>query len=287
MKKAFSLIELSIVILIIGILVAGITQSSRLIAQFRLQSARNLTINSPVNSIKDLAVWFETSLESSFISTEAEDGSAISVWNDINPQSSYKRSATQGTTNRKPYFRERIINNALPVVRFFDTNIDATGDRMNFDGNFFVQSNYTIFAVEQRTSSSAGYFFGDESGGSSGVRCGYYLGTNISCVNMSTGILVAVPAYSSPILREHTLQLKDGQLRYWLNGGVTPDASYLSPLVDAITSAANMRIGYHALSGGDFTGDIAEIIIFDRALTTQERQEVEEYLSKKYSLIIS
>ncbi len=36
LKKAFSLIELSIVILIIGILVAGVTQSSRLVLAMKL-----------------------------------------------------------------------------------------------------------------------------------------------------------------------------------------------------------------------------------------------------------
>ena len=54
--KAFSLIELSIVILIIGILVAGVTQSSRLIKQMRLAMIKSMTLNSPVSSIKDLAV---------------------------------------------------------------------------------------------------------------------------------------------------------------------------------------------------------------------------------------
>ncbi|MFM7621060.1 MAG: prepilin-type N-terminal cleavage/methylation domain-containing protein, partial [Alphaproteobacteria bacterium] len=48
LNKAFSLIELSIVILIIGILVAGVTQSSRLVNQFRLTSARNITLSSPL-----------------------------------------------------------------------------------------------------------------------------------------------------------------------------------------------------------------------------------------------
>ncbi|MFM2200490.1 MAG: hypothetical protein RL769_545, partial [Pseudomonadota bacterium] len=39
--QAFSLIELSIVILIIGILVAGVTQSSRLVNQIRLSTAQS------------------------------------------------------------------------------------------------------------------------------------------------------------------------------------------------------------------------------------------------------
>lgn len=50
-QKAFSLIELSIVILIIGILVAGVTQSSRLVKQIRLASIKSMTLSSPVSSI--------------------------------------------------------------------------------------------------------------------------------------------------------------------------------------------------------------------------------------------
>lgn len=53
-NKAFSLIELSIVILIIGILVAGVTQSSRLINQIKLSLAQSITRSSDVNSIDNL-----------------------------------------------------------------------------------------------------------------------------------------------------------------------------------------------------------------------------------------
>ena len=68
--KAFSLIELSIVILIIGILVAGVTSSSRLITRMKVVTAQNLTRNSPVSSIKDLAMWYETSLDESLLMTK-------------------------------------------------------------------------------------------------------------------------------------------------------------------------------------------------------------------------
>ncbi len=64
--KAFSLIELSIVILVIGILIAGVVQGTSMVKKSQLVIARNLTKNSPVSRIKDLAAWYETSLESSF-----------------------------------------------------------------------------------------------------------------------------------------------------------------------------------------------------------------------------
>ncbi len=78
-QKAFSLIEVSIVLLIIGILVAGVTQGSRLVRASRLQTAQNLTINSPVAGIPNLSAWWETSLESSFLAAEAVDSTAIST----------------------------------------------------------------------------------------------------------------------------------------------------------------------------------------------------------------
>ena len=70
-KNAFSLIELSIVILIIGILVAGVTTSSRLIRAMKLISAKQLTQSSPVLTISDLLAWFEPTKEGIFGSGNA------------------------------------------------------------------------------------------------------------------------------------------------------------------------------------------------------------------------
>ncbi len=46
-------------ILIIGIIVAGVTQASRLVREFRLSSAQNLTKSSPVSGIGGLSLWFD------------------------------------------------------------------------------------------------------------------------------------------------------------------------------------------------------------------------------------
>ncbi|MBU6338893.1 MAG: prepilin-type N-terminal cleavage/methylation domain-containing protein [Rickettsiales bacterium] len=52
--KAFSLIELSIVILVIGILFAGVMQGRSLIQKSRLKTAQSLTKSSPVSGIYGL-----------------------------------------------------------------------------------------------------------------------------------------------------------------------------------------------------------------------------------------
>jgi prepilin-type N-terminal cleavage/methylation domain-containing protein len=112
-QQAFSLIELSIVILIIGILVAGITQSSRLIGQMRIQSAKNLTLNSPVSSIKSIHIWLETTTQNSFSSEQPDDNYLVESWNDINPQSSYKNNALQSNDSQKPFYKKNNISSSL------------------------------------------------------------------------------------------------------------------------------------------------------------------------------
>ena len=62
-KKAFSLVELSMVILIVGILIAGVSQGIDLYQDSRLATARSLTKNSRVGRIPDLVSWYETTNE--------------------------------------------------------------------------------------------------------------------------------------------------------------------------------------------------------------------------------
>ena len=55
-KLGFSMIELSVVILIIGVLIGGILASQRIVAKFRITIAQTLTISSPVNGIPDSTI---------------------------------------------------------------------------------------------------------------------------------------------------------------------------------------------------------------------------------------
>jgi prepilin-type N-terminal cleavage/methylation domain-containing protein len=145
MKKAFSLIELSIVILIIGILIAGITQSSRLLSKSQLQSAQILTKSSPVSSIKDLSLWLEPTLPESFGSTELpDDSSAVASWHDINAQAANKNDATQETSANQPLFISKCIN-GLPCVRFNGVH-GATGSMLVSNADI-GSPNITFFIV--------------------------------------------------------------------------------------------------------------------------------------------
>ena len=81
-QKAFSLLEISAVILIIGIFVAGVMGGNILVAKSRLAAAQTLTTSSPINGIKDSALWLETSVDSSFVDGETTNNNSITTWYD-------------------------------------------------------------------------------------------------------------------------------------------------------------------------------------------------------------
>lgn len=283
--KAFSLIELSIVILIIGILVAGITQSSRLVKQFRLRTAQSLTTSSPVSSIKDLVLWLETSLETSFESG-VENGSTLATWYDNNPQSSYKNNATASGT-AKPAFTTNVFNNGIPSVRF-----DGSDDFMDFDGSVITKTNYTIFMVVKALNSSDNTFVGSHPA-SYGTNLALILSYTDSSANFLfdqySNDLYCVGCFTTKTVLDatiHTARMSttDGK-GYWKNGGTSADASS-SDSADKVELISYSNASLARSNNTYYNVDIAEIIMFSRALKTEERQSVESYLSQKYGIKI-
>lgn len=277
--------------LIIGIIVAGITQSSRLISAFRLSSAKSQTQSSPVNSIKDLAVWYETSSDASFIATEADNNTKISYWYDINPQSTTKNHASQGTSGNQPKYYTNAMN-GLPVIRF-----DGSATYLGWDGTILAVTNYTIFVVEQRTATGAQYnhiIGGSSTTVNTNFQFGYYTSAptynfhvaHYGVYTSYTELYYAIGNYTTTTPRIHTARLEGGvKSEYWLNGGTTPENSGVT--YSQLASNAGSTVGRDTGNGGYYTGDLAEIIIFTRALKTEERQAIETYLAKKYNITIS
>ena len=114
-SSAFSLIELSIVILIIGVLIAGVTQASRLVRQSKITTAQTLTQSSPVNSLKGLVLWLEPTMEASFQDSQKVDGGALTKWYDVNPQPTISNTFTASTGIT---YKQTSATNALPSVVF-------------------------------------------------------------------------------------------------------------------------------------------------------------------------
>lgn len=301
-NKAFSLIELSIVVLIIGILISGVTQGSRLIKASKLQTAKTLTLSSDVNSIKDLAMWLETSLDNS---VTIDSSSTVTKWNDINPQSMSKINA-YNTDYTLPVYVENVIN-GLPVIRFNGTKNNANE---NFDGSikvdpkgqglrFLARTNFTIFVVEQRVFSGKinakkGMFLGGSNVASNAVsinlQIGYWndsfiwndFGTNAPDWNIPVTLSAAITP------RIHTFKFDTTIGKYYSmksNISTPYSATNTAAIGKPLVSYDGATIG--GVGPGSEDLSIAEMIIFTRALSTDEIKSVEAYLGKKYAIKIS
>jgi len=93
-KSVFTLIELSIVLIIIGLTTVGIIGGKNLINSAKLSNARSFTLSSPVIAIENLALWLDASAKEGFINGEGEiDNTDITIWNDINHITTNKKDA--------------------------------------------------------------------------------------------------------------------------------------------------------------------------------------------------
>lgn len=279
MKKnsAFSLIEVSIVILVVSILIAGTLNSSVLVRKMRLSTAKSLTKAAPVPAIKDLVLWYETALETSFNDSEQfSDGGYITTWYDNSPQSPNKNNATQATQANQPKYYFTSFDGAIPSVRM-DGN-----DSMAFDGTRLINNPYTIFVVEQRRSgASTSYFItGSGSANNQVLTLGYLTATQLVQSHYGTELdYGTLPAYDSPMPRILTYMADSiNGKQAWINGGTAYSDAAQTSLLTSFSGA---------MIGNTYVGDLGEVIIFSRDLETYERQAVEKYLGKKFRVKVS
>jgi len=279
-KKAYTLIEIALVIIVISIIIAGSLNGVEMIKKARLTSAQTLTQQSVVPNIKGLLIWLETSLPQSFLESERDNGLKISVWRNINPNILSANNPSQNIAINQPTYLDNRFNDSIPGINF-DGN-----DFLNFTGAELINSNYSIFIVEKRM--SGGSFLamigGSNSSNNGNLLLAYRNSSTITHSHISNEINIAIPSYNSPIARIHSFLLNTTSgKKYWLNGGDNPDGSDSSQTA-SLVSFDNPWIGKYL--DNYFFGDIAEIIIFKRALNSEERISIESYLSKKYNITI-
>lgn len=291
-NKAFSLVELSIVVVVIGILITGLIKASNLYDNFKIQAARTLTKSSPVLGIKDLVAWFETSSEESFsnattgrLLTNINDGTAISRWNDINPQRTYKNNATQTTnTNYRPLYKEKVLN-GIPAIRF-----DGTNDSFDLPSGEILNTPITIFVVKRNNGNQSDKYIiarrsTSDSLGPNGIVA---LNSNVSyCA--SSSVSWNSLNYTSTLKNEIlSFSCSSTTTKIRLNKSSWNSRNTATTMINQPTMPAAIgRNAGFAVGSNAFNGDIFEIIIYNRALNEEEVTSVEQYLSKKYRITLN
>jgi prepilin-type N-terminal cleavage/methylation domain-containing protein len=316
-KKAFSLTEISIVILIIGILLASVTKGKNILHKSKLRSAQNLTAKSPVNNIYSLAFWYETSMDKSFVENENYQGTFITKWLDINPQSTIKYNAYGGQNSSATNFYYTINSgnvsgpqyikkgiNDIPTLRF--DNSGSNNRYVAVDPKIRNQKgkSFTFFMV-LRYNGGDGYFL-DRS-------C---LNSNNIAVECGSSVTAGMPLFSASIDSSKIIHMyfksrtNQGPLYFSINRSVSENESFIITMqrnynqnvttyVNGTKSSNNpsentgpidfdaFKIGAHSQSDHEINVDISEVIFFNDQIKNIDRESVEAYLGQKYKIRVN
>lgn len=218
-----------------------------------------------------LAMWFKAD------TLGLADGTAVSTWAD---QSGNALDLTQATSGNRPLCKTAILN-GLPVVRFDGVNdylIRTTANAL------FTSSAYSIFVVAVPRG-GAGAFRGIV-GNPGGTTNGYVLYAsnantlqiNYAGANTGTGAV----AVGTPFVGATTC---DGSNTIvYLNGASAGSrtATYTPPTVggEFIIGANRQLLEF------PFSGDVAEVVLYNRVVNSTERAAVTAYLGAKYGITV-
>ncbi len=219
-----------------------------------------------------LAIWLKADAGTS----SSVDGAFLSSWQD---QSGNNKHATQSTGLSQPRFRKAILNGNSAVettsgTRYF--NIDFSG---------ISNSNFTIITVVQRTNASTSqYVCGVQQASPVGMHLGWVNDNTCRFGQGSSTINKTSSAFSSGnetprVLIAESSSTSGRSVSEYLNGvlSTSADASATNFSISPNTGA----IGRGYTSTG-FSGYIGEVIVYNRTLTSLEKQQVLSYLSIKY-----
>lgn len=284
-NKAFSLVEVSIVIIIIGIILVGVAKSMAFFNKAGLKVKQRITRNAPMMSTKipDLVLWHETTLEESIT---MDSSNKVSKWHDIKPNAyGAAKDATQSDEARKPIFIENSLGTGLPALSF------PRGNRFDTTLNELVGSDYTIFVVASKGPTGYQlYLFGTGRATHTNLHVGFRSNHQLIHGHFNDDINYANSEHKviegSPHIFTFHFDQSAGTKSIWINGSDKNLTGYYKSHADTtpVTSYPEPKIGNRDDLDEGIIPAFAELIIFAHALNVTERRSVEKYLSQKYNI---
>jgi hypothetical protein len=283
-RKAFSLVEISVVVIIIGFLIVGISLAIDMFPEASLKGARNLSKLSRVSRIEDLTLWLDATSSEAF-DKEKDDNSKISIWKDTNTGSASSISSISPSENLYPSYSLSAINK-LPAVSFNS----SVGNCITVSNQSFINSSedftlYLIFnpktlnngvIIEKNNNTATTFPFSLE------LFSGFY---KFSIKNSTTTISVTgarQPKINTPNLIRLS-RIKGSQIEITIDG---ISAIQSDTLTSSTLNNADLSIGCR--NGNTPTnfinGDIGETAFFNRNINLKDKSDIEEYLYKKWKI---
>jgi hypothetical protein len=245
----------------------------------------NDTSTTPVPlAISGLQLWLDAADSSTLFDATAggnlvtTDGSAVARWQD---KSGNNRHAIQATSNARPLLKTN-IKNGRNVLRFDGSNDSFASSSVSLSA--FV----SVFIVQSSNNSAVRCFC--EHSSNAGTNPGMYFGGTYSPawgINRS-GSLHGGPSLTNAdwigsgwstasfVYTNVGTIYKNGSLisNSAVVGSARTNSSVTTTLYIASRNSASLFLN----------GDISEILIYNGALTTTQRQSVETYLNNKWAL---
>jgi RHS repeat-associated protein len=233
-----------------------------------------VTTEIPKNGLK---VWLKAD------SLAQASGSAVSQWSD---ESGNANHATQGTSGNQPVFQTGNLN-GKPAVNF-----DGSNDYLQLPNGFNdFSSGATLVVVAKPTAGGVSprlIDLGSGTGGNNNILLHRYQDGKIrfqltpsGTVDTATGTFPLNESRLITATHDGT-NSQSGNAKIYKDGSLSVSGSL--PSIANSTRTAN-TIGKSNWAGEDqFQGDIAEILIYNRQLTTIEREQLEAHLAEKYQL---
>ena len=207
-------------------------------------------------------------LDANDTNTVLLDGSSVTNWQD---KGSSGLDVTPPMLADRPTLVSWPAKAGLSAVRF---NLD---DRlMNATDSPFANAGpWTVFTVfeARKTAGSGGNIMGGSAGDARGIVYFY----NNSVRSFRGGTEFANSAYTNGQYLVYSAVWNGAASSSWINGTNQATGS----VGDAVADGTDIDIGNED-DGGVYAGDIAEIAIYNSALTDSERENVESYLYDKW-----
>ncbi len=308
-NKGFSLIEISITVLIIAVLIAGITTGIDLHKDAKIALANDITKKSPLAMMPELSLWLETSkignLECYGATKTCDNNDKIKIWFDINPTTIDKINVGRNSNgNDTPTYVEDGIN-GLPAINFDQDNLQylSNNEVTNPSPPPIIKNkpDYTMIVVwkpiKKSVYNSAWPQHLISQGSTYSLICGTYCNLSGSIIfnpSNNLGFWGYYNSWSANIVKRESVANASIMIIETSDASNSKVTLYNNSLTASSGTSAKTLIGTCEFTLGVFAcrrpsythfhGLISEIIVFNRAITNYEAKNIMQYLSQKWSI---
>lgn len=220
-------------------------------------------------TIPNLVLWLDASQI-----TGVPEGSAVSAWNDASGQGHH---AIQLLLQNRPTYRSAALN-GRPALRF-----DGSNDYLRIAGSIVsgTQARTVLFVARPDVVGNKGIV---DLGNGATPGAGFLITPEYG-VRVNGGSRLWLPSASTQEAQIGVVQFVGTTttgVSLWINGTLRSPTSTIAAAIQTSGSGSVGTWTAGPVGSNNFDGDIAEIIVYSRALSADERQGVQQYLDTKY-----